>query len=880
MTHVHAPFRRTTHSPRMLTQLCVATLLAFGAAGHVLAQSATAVDAGPVVSENDTAMRPAAPAVAPTAVEFNSDFLSQRGTAVDVSRYERGNPVLPGTYRVDLALNGRALGRTEITVKPGDDPQRGRICMTRALLDQIGLDWSKLAAERLHALDAPAACPVLEELVGDAHAELDTGELRLDLSLPQSTLHRTPRGYVNPSLWDSGVTAGMLGYTFNAYRTDTPGGAQNSAYLGLNTGFNIGNWHLRHNGALNASSGSPGTYQNINTYAERDLPSIQGRLTLGDGNTSGDVFDTVPFRGAQLASDDRMLPDSQRGYAPIVRGIAETNARVTIRQRGVVIYDTPVSPGPFVIDDLYPTGYGGSLDVTVTEADGRARTFSVPYASVAQLLRPQSSRYGVTVGTLRTTGLSFTPKFFQGVYQRGLTNQVTAYAGMQANDRYVALLGGAALGTSFGALSLDVTGARSQLDSGSRSGASVRVGYSKLFAETGSNVSIAAYRFSTSGFMDISSAMQTIDAERQGISADAIARPRNRLSLTFNQSLGDRWGQFFASGYTQDYWNANRKDVQFQIGYSNQFRSVAYSVSANRVRNVGGGMDNQFMVNLSVPLGSKTQSPRLGFNLTSQPGAGTSAQTTLSGTAGAQNQFSYGATMTNAAAGAGTSGALNGQYVAPSTTMQAGFGMGRGYRNASVGLSGTVVAHPGGVTLSPYTGDTVAIVDAPDAAGARVLGYSNVTLDGHGHAVVPYLTPYRMNEISIDPKGLSADVELKTTSQQVAPRAGSVVMLRYPTVSGRAVLIDATRTNGEALPFGADVVDADGNSVGAVGQAGRIFARLAANDATLSVRWGTANDQQCAMRVTLPAVAERKGKTNEVERMQLTCVPEIVAARH
>lgn len=308
MTFAHPHVRLLVQSPRTLTQLCVAVLLAFGVAEHVRAQSATAVDTGPVVSEDDTAMRPAAPAAAPAAVEFNSDFLSQHGTAVDVSRYERGNPVLPGTYRVDLALNGRALGRTEITVKPGSDPQRGRICMTRALLDQVGLDWSKLPAERLHALDDPAACPVLEELVDDARAELDTGELRLDLSLPQSTLQRTPRGYVNPSLWDSGVTAGMLGYTFNAYRTDSPGGAQSSAYLGLNTGFNISNWHLRHNGALNASSGSPGSYQSINTYAERDLPSIQGRLTLGDGNTSGDVFDTVPFRGAQLASDDRMLP--------------------------------------------------------------------------------------------------------------------------------------------------------------------------------------------------------------------------------------------------------------------------------------------------------------------------------------------------------------------------------------------------------------------------------------------------------------------------------------------------------------------------------------------------------------------------------------------
>ncbi|NMV41362.1 fimbria/pilus outer membrane usher protein [Ralstonia insidiosa] len=865
---------RSLPQPFTLTKLCVSVLLALGTAERAMAQTASAIDAAPASLSGDPTALQSVPAASSAPVEFNSDFLSPQAGSVDVSRYERGNPVLPGSYRVELTLNGHALGRTDITVKPGTDPQRGRICMTRTLLDQIGLNWSIIDAAKLAAFEDPSACPVLEALVPSAYAELDTGELRLNLSLPQSTLLRTPRGYVNPALWDKGATAGMLGYTFNAYRTDASGTTNQSIYLGVNSGFNVGDWHVRHNGALSQQTGSGSTYQAINTYAERDLASISGRLRLGDGNTSGEVFDTVPFRGAQLASDDRMLPDSQRGYAPVVRGIAETNARVTIRQRGIVLYDTPVSPGPFVIDDLYPTGYGGNLDVTVTEADGRVRMFSVPYAAVAQLLRPDTSRYSLTAGTLRGDGLSFTPKFVQGTYQRGLTNQLTAYGGVQANDRYTALLGGLALGTPVGALSLDLTGARTQLDSGTSGGASVRVGYSKLFEQTGSNVSIAAYRFSTSGFMDVTNAMQTIDAERQGMAANAVARPRSRLSLTLSQPLGERWGQFFLSGYTQNYWNAERKDVQFQLGYSNQFRSVAYSVSANRVRNANGSMDTQFMFNVSLPLGNATQAPRLGVNVTSQPGQGTAAQTTLSGVAGSHNEFSYGTSVTNNTAGNGMAGTVNGQYVAPRTTVQAGFGMGSGYRNATFGLSGSVVAHPDGITLSPYTGDTLAVVAAPDAAGARVLGYSNVQLDGRGYAVVPYLTPYRMNEIAIDPKGLSTDVELKTTSQQVAPHAGAVVMMRYATVTGRAVLVDATQPDGTPLPFGADVTDADGNSVGAVGQGGRAFIRLQQDQTDLTIRWGDAPTQQCKTSINLPPRALGT-KADAMDSLTAACLPQV-----
>uniref|UniRef100_UPI001C120893 fimbria/pilus outer membrane usher protein n=2 Tax=Gammaproteobacteria TaxID=1236 RepID=UPI001C120893 len=88
------------------------------------------------------------------------------------------------------------------------------------------------------------------------------------------------------------------------------------------------------------------------------------QLTVGESNTTGEIFDTLSYRGVQLSTDDRMLPDSMRGYAPVIRGIARTNARVTIRQAGNILLETTVAPGAFVIDDLYSTGYGGDLNVS------------------------------------------------------------------------------------------------------------------------------------------------------------------------------------------------------------------------------------------------------------------------------------------------------------------------------------------------------------------------------------------------------------------------------------------------------------------------------------------------------------------------------------
>ena len=83
-----------------------------------------------------------------------------------------------------------------------------------------------------------------------------------------------------------------------------------------------------------------------------------------------------------------MLPNGISTYAPVIRGVANSNAKVTIAQSGNTIYETSVPPGPFEISDLSTTGYGSDLIVTVEEADGSKRSFSVAYSSVAQMLRP------------------------------------------------------------------------------------------------------------------------------------------------------------------------------------------------------------------------------------------------------------------------------------------------------------------------------------------------------------------------------------------------------------------------------------------------------------------------------------------------------------
>lgn len=803
-------------------------------------------------------------------VQFNSDFLSEDSRNLDLSAYQKGNPVLAGQYRADVTVNGKVVTRQDIQISA--DPEGGdpAVCFNRGFLELLGVDISKLSPEATQRLQSGKQCQALPDLIDGATAVFSPSDQQLDISIAQVAMRRNARGYVSPELWDSGVTAGILSYNFNASRLKTPTGDTDTAYMGLNTGFNIGEWRLRHDGTLNWQQQTGASYQRIATYAQHDVTALKSQLTLGESNTSGEIFDTLSFTGVQLATDDRMLPETLRGYAPVVRGIARTNARVSVRQNGNLVFETTVAPGAFVIDDLYATGYGGDLSVTVFEADGTQQNFIVPYASVTQLLRPGTSRFSTTLGRTRNNFGTSPRPLFQGTYQQGLSNVVTGYAGAQTSEDYLNVLVGSAFGTAMGALAVDVSQAQTNLKAGSSQGQSLRLSYSKNILSTGSNFSVGAYRFSSSGYLDFASAMQLLDAEQSGLDNSSLSRPRSRLSLTADQRVGENSRLWF-TGFTQNYWNQAGTDVQYQLGYNTQFGKVTYGLSANRTRIGVGDMQNSLSLSVTMPLdfGAKRGfSPQLQMRLDRNPDGKYNESATYSDVAGVDREYSYGATVTHDGTGRTNSTAVNGQYTGSKSTLGASLSHGDGYDSVLLSASGSVVAHPNGVTFTSARGETMAVVSAPGAEGAKVVGYPGLKLDSQGNAVVPYLRPYELNEVAIDPLGTSMNVELEETSQQVAPRAGAVVSLKYGTNTGAAVLVNVTSAEGLSLPFGAGVEDESGSSVGIVGQGGQLYARVKEGTRRLRVKWGEGPDQQCSLG--LPAI---KNDGKQLQQMDAVCSP-------
>ncbi|KAF1023454.1 MAG: Outer membrane usher protein FimD [Paracidovorax wautersii] len=199
----------------------------------------------------------------------------------------------------------------------------------------------------------------------------------------------------------------------------------------------------------------------------------------------------------------------------------------------------------------------------------------------------------------------------------------------------------------------------------------------------------------------------------------------------------------------------------------------------------------------------------------------------------------------------------NAQYRSRYASLSSSYSHSDSYRQLSLGASGSVVVHEGGVTLAPQRGDTMVIVEAPAAEDARVTNVPGLKIDSRGYAVIPYVSPYRMNTITLDPEGMDAEVELDSTSQLVAPYAGAIAKLTFATRQGRALLITARMAGGQVLPFGAQVLDAQGQAVGLVAQASRIYVRASEPQGRLLVKWGDAAAQQCQVDYHVPEDAQQ-----------------------
>lgn len=835
---------------------------------------------------------------------FEESFLrrDKNGATEDVFVWQ--NAITPGVKMVEVMVNDRLAARTDIQFV-GDGGKQAVPCLSRARLKSLGIrvqlygGWvsnaetdSQEEAGKGSQTFFQLPCESLEQRIPASRLQFDDTQQVLRITVPQEAVDTLRFTMISPQEWDHGVPALRAAYNGYYYTSQFRGhgGAgdsdSRSAYISLSTVGSLGAWRLYSLDSLYLNPGGGWDNTHDSSYLATDIAALRSNLQAGDIYTksSGYMTGALPLTGVLLSTSEQMSLDNQFSYAPVIRGVARTNARLVVRQQGNVIYSTLLTPGAFAIDDLNSAQVGADLQVTVEESDGLRQQFSVPYTVLPGMIRPGSVRYSAAAGKYRQQGAGASePWVATGSLEYGL-ERLTLSSSLLVSEDYRSLSTGASWNTGrIGAFSAEVVharhrGAEGRGDTDERYGQALRLLYARHFSLTGTSLQILGWQYRSRDYLDFPEfiSRQTgyrfrDDDGRYFHRGDGQPmRRRNRVEMNLNQNLYGRGSLYLA--LSQDrYYGSGRRNTSVSLGAGTTIDRASVSLAWTRSHDYGLS-DNQLALSVSMPLGNGDGSPRdygfLSYGLTRDRDGRYSQSLGYSGNAW-DNAVNYSANLQRSSQGEYSQSASLG-YNGRLANVSTGVSHGSGYRQLSAGMSGGVLLYGGGVILSPWLGNTVAIVETPGASGIGVSGATNARTDYFGHAMVSHLTPYRYNEIQLDTTH-SEGVELRESSRRVVPSDGAAVLLKFATRVGRRVMVEIRSP--QAIPLGAMVyVDGEKEEAGIVGPKGLTY--LSGLDARVAQRlkvvWGETPQTQC--RFTLPAATEEQRKPESWHRkIRVSC---------
>lgn len=793
------------------------------------------------------------------------EFGLSKDNRAALAQYVKNDGLLAGTYRTDIYLNDKWLETRDVTFVIGETGDILLPAITEKDLARMGVNTEHLAAVKKRPATRPIA--PLSFFIPGATTEFDSTKLRLDIHIPQVALQQTARDYIAPELWDVGLTNAFTNYNISGSNNHSHIHQQSDLFLNLNNGVNLGVWRLRNTASYTKNTDG---WKALTTYLQRDITALRSQLTLGDSFTSNSVFDSIPFRGIKLATNINMVPYSERGFAPVIRGVAKTNAQITIRQSNYIVYQTYVPPGPFELRDLSAVNTGSDMEVTILEADGSKSVFTESSSSLPIMEREGKFNYSAVVGRYRSNYSGYrAPLFGQFSLAYGLPHGVTTYGGMLASTDYQTSTAGIGLdGGRLGSISVDSTLARARFAEGTEQrGLSHRLQYAKKVDTTGTSFTLASYRYSTRGFytFDESIRVSSLLADNYINTVNQYrSNKRSRMQANISQNLGN-WGSLYFSGYQQDFWGMPGKERAFSAGFSSNAYGINYSINFNQTQSPAYASDKQLSLAISMPLMSNVWA---GYSLNTSNRSAATHQVGLSGSA-LDNKLSYNAQQNYGADGRNNGTTLSSSYRGAYGIASVGYNHYADSQQLNYGVQGGVVLHPYGVTFSQPLNETMILIRAPGANHVDVEGAAGIETDWRGYAIVPYATAYRKNRVGINMQYAPENVEIDHPIAEVIPTDGALVLADFKTRIGQRVLLTLTH-NGEFVPLGATATIDGGDNVDIVGYEGQVFLSGVAQSSRVQVKWGQAAGQSC--RAVIPANQATAAGNSAVLLLSAHCI--------
>lgn len=763
-------------------------------------------------------------------IEFETRALDIRDKqSISLSDFSRPDYIPAGNYLLSLKLNNRTIGTREFQLL--ELGGNSKVCFTQELLQIFDLKKSFLQEVMQHTAPGDNSCIIIQDYDGTT-VRIDRRKSELLLTIPQASLNYNDPNWTPPAQWDEGIPGILLDYNASGNVYHNNQGSGNLSLSGYGTaGVNIGAWRLRSNHQAFLYRSRQGERQSrFNTpaaYLTRSLNNMGAHLTMGRHYFSSDVFDSIDYSGISMASDDRMLPPALRGYAPVIEGIANSNAKVTItRGDNNVIYERMVPPGNFVINDLSDTA-SGELKVTIREENGEERTSTIQTANVPFLTRSGHVRYKIMMGKTNEYG-SFNPYLATAEGSIGILSGASLFGGFILTDKnYYAINSGVGYDMdALGALSFDVTHTNAQLNNSQRRGQSYRINYSKMFDSIDSQITFAGYRFSEENFLTLS------DFITMKTSPDYVSTSKESYNIVASKNFSELGFSLNAIYTKQTYWQDVSDSNTYGLSISKSFdiagiKNVSTYLSVNRTEYkksfYAQNQKNNDSIYLSfnIPLGSRRY-----LNTAMRTNNGKlSPSTSYTNNVDPNNSWSLGANTSGSLRESKINGNASQKWDKVATTLNTSISNSDYYLGGSIKSGFTATSHGIVMHRDGYAGNSRLMIDTngiPDVYVGN--GNRSEPTNAQGLAIINDIPEYYRTDYSIDANRLPDDVDSSSSNIQAVLTKGAIGYKKLNVYRGIKAFIRLLDSQGQPIPFGTTVEDAtEQRGVGMVGENGEVY---------------------------------------------------------
>jgi outer membrane usher protein len=528
------------------------------------------------------------------------------------------------------------------------------------------------------------------------------------------------------------------------------------------------------------------------TY-QRDSEAKLSRFTVGDDFAStGELGANVVVDGVGASRHFEFQPDYAYFPTPGLSGTALSPTTADLYVNGTYLRSVQLPPGTFDLSGIPVPQGAGVTQVVLHDAYGNSQSITGAYYQARSLLRRGLTDYDYHVGFLRTDPFgsqdSEGPFAALGEYRIGVTDGLTLGGRFERTA-----------GIESGGPQVDVA-----LPVGH---VSLESALSDDFGRSG-NALAAAYEYYGRRF-GVSVSAQTQSANYATASLGAYAlRERSNVREAFALPLSHS-ATFDISNTTTTFGGlpaAGMLLAELNVRPSRRDLYVTFSAA----RNTGGSI---------FGLGNAAAPPHWTFGALATLGTGKTSSVSVGSQAGADDASSTVQITKPAPLGPGfgfqlqsTAGSVE-RFSAAQVAYQSQYGelealstSGLGPDSTSLRLSGALVGFPQGVFFTQPVDGAYALVDVPQFARLPVF-FDNLyagRTDGRDAMVVPYLSPYYENRISIDELRDRLDLSEDSSSNDVRPKTLSGAVTRFTirhfhAYAGHIVLRAAGRTIVPAL---------------------------------------------------------------------------------